>query len=167
MLVTSWGFRFSGEPIVRSVKKWTEELKLNLQACFDCTDWNVFEAATPDLHGLSDTVTSYISFCEDLCVQTNTFRTFNNSKPWFTPNLSQLRQAKEEAYRSGDRALFKQARNTLTREIRKAKRGYRDNLESRLSANPNPSSVWRGLQSIAVYKRPSPTLRRTSCLQNG
>ena len=51
---------------MRTVKKWTDESKLELQACFDCTDWSVFEAAASDLDD-TDTVTSYIRFCEDVC----------------------------------------------------------------------------------------------------
>ncbi len=45
----------------------------------------------------------YISFCEDICIPTRTFLSFNNDKPWFTGKLKQLRQAKEDAYRSGDK----------------------------------------------------------------
>ncbi|KAM9817929.1 uncharacterized protein ACBT44_008372 [Syngnathus typhle] len=129
------------------------ESRQDLQACFDCTDWGVFEAATSDLHELTDTVTSYISFCEDLCVQTKTFCTYNNDKPWFTPNLRRLRKVKEEAYRSSDRDLVKQTRNTLNREVRKARRCYGENLKRHLSANPDPSTVWKGLQSITGYKK--------------
>ncbi|KAM6969950.1 opioid-binding protein/cell adhesion molecule [Aplochiton taeniatus] len=69
--------------------------------------------------------------------------------------LRQLRQAKEEAYRSGDRFLYNQARNTLTKEIRVAKRRYTEKLENRFSAN-DPASVWRGLKDITNYRRPSP-----------
>ena len=49
--------RKSAEPVVRTVSKWTK---------------------------LANTVTSYISFCEDVCAPT---KTFNNNKPWFTPKL--------------------------------------------------------------------------------
>ena len=45
-------------------------------------------------------MTSYISFCENVCVQTKTLCTYCNNNLWFTPKLRQLRQAKEEAYRS-------------------------------------------------------------------
>ena len=86
--------------MVRTVKKWTEESKRELQACFDCTDWSIFEAASTDLDKVTDTVTSYISFCEDMCMPTKTFCTFKNNKPWFTAKLRQLRQGKEEAYRA-------------------------------------------------------------------
>ena len=129
---------------MRTVRKWTNEAKQELQACFDCTDWSVFEAANNNLDDLTDTVTSYISFCEDMCVPTKTFRTFNNNKPWFTARLRQLRQAKEEAYRSGDRVLYRQARNTLNKEVRVAKRGYSEKLKNQFSTN-DPASVWRGL----------------------
>ncbi|KAM9790398.1 uncharacterized protein ACBT44_018978 isoform 1-T1 [Syngnathus typhle] len=146
----------TSKPVVRTVRKWTVESRQDLQACFDCTDWGAFEAATSDLHELTDTVTSYISFCEDLCVQTKTFCTYNNDKPWFTPNLRRLRKVKEEAYRSGDRELFRQTRNTLNREVRKARRCYGENLKRHLSANPDPSTVWKGLQSITGYKKRTP-----------
>lgn len=128
---------------------------MQLQACFDCTDWSVFEAAASDLDELTDTVTSYISFCEDMCVQTKTFCTFNNNKPWFTAELRRLRQDKEEAYRSGDRDLYKQARNKLTKEIKAAKRNYSAKLKERFSVNDS-SAVWKGLQTITNYRRPSP-----------
>ena len=104
----------SAKPVVKTVRRWTDDAKVELQACFDCTDWRVFEAGASDLHELTDTVTSYISFCEDMCVPTKTFHTYNNNKPWFSGKLRQLRQAKEEAYRSGDRVLYNQARNTLS-----------------------------------------------------
>ena len=61
--------------MAETVKKWARESKLELQACFDCTNWSVFESAATDLNELTDTVTSYIRFCEDIRVQTKTFCT--------------------------------------------------------------------------------------------
>ncbi len=97
----------SAKPVVRTVKRWTVEAEQDLQVCFELTDWSVFEAAALDLNELTDTVTSYISFCEDMCVPTRTYLTFNNDKPWFSTKFKQLRLAKEDAYRSGDKALYK------------------------------------------------------------
>ena len=54
---------------------------------------------------------------EDSCVQTKTFCLYNNYKLWYNTKVQKLRQDKEEADRSDDRALYKQARSTLTREI--------------------------------------------------
>ncbi|XP_026037583.1 uncharacterized protein LOC113030385 [Astatotilapia calliptera] len=146
------------KPVVKTVKKWTNAAKQELQDCFDSTDWTVFDAASEMLDELTDTVTSYISFCEDVCVPTKTFCTYNNNDPWFTPKLQHLRKAKEDAYRSGDRALYKQARNT--QEIKAAKSIYSQKLEERLPAN-DPASVWRGLQEITSYRRPHPLLKQT------
>lgn len=70
--------------------------------------WNLFEAAATDLDELINTVTSSTSFCEDLCVPTKTFCTYNNNKPWFSAKLKQLHQAKKEAHRSRDRVLCNQ-----------------------------------------------------------
>ncbi len=120
----------SSKPVLRTVKRWTVEAEQDLQACFELTDWSVFEAAATDLDELTDTVTSYISFCEDMCEPTRTYLTFNNDKPWFSTKLKQLRQAKEDAYRSGEKALYKQARYTLKREIRVAKKNYTGKLKN-------------------------------------
>ncbi|KAL0150923.1 hypothetical protein M9458_053842, partial [Cirrhinus mrigala] len=113
-----------------------------LQACFDSTDWSVFEAAATDLDELTETATSYISFCEDICIPPRTYLTFNNDKPWFTANLRHLRQAKEDAYRNGNRVLYNQARNTLSKEIRAAERSYARKLEDQFTLNDS-ASVWK------------------------
>ncbi|KAL0165593.1 hypothetical protein M9458_037437, partial [Cirrhinus mrigala] len=91
-----------------------------------------------------------------MCVPTRTYLTFNNDKPWFSAKLKQLRQAKEDAYRSGDKALYKQAKYTLNREIRVAKLNYSGKLKQQLSRNDS-KSVWNGLKAITSYKSPSPS----------
>ncbi len=96
------------------------------------------------------------SFCEDMCVPTRTYLTFNNDKPWFSTKLKQLRLAKEDAYRSGEKALYKQAKYTLNREIRVAKKNYAGKLKKQLSSN-DPTPVWKGLKAITSYKTPPPS----------
>ncbi|XP_051513104.1 1-phosphatidylinositol 4,5-bisphosphate phosphodiesterase gamma-2 isoform X4 [Myxocyprinus asiaticus] len=143
--------------LLKTVKRWTNEAELELQACFDCTDWSVFEVADTNLDELTDNVTSYISFCEDMCIPIKTYLMFNNDKPWFTGKLRQLCHAKEDAYRSGDKILYNQAKNTLTKEIKVAKRSYSEKLKSKFSAN-DTASVWRGLKDITNFKTHPPTL---------
>ncbi|XP_052469923.1 uncharacterized protein LOC128026697 [Carassius gibelio] len=155
----------SAKPVVRTVKRWTSETEQDLQSCFDLTDWSVFEAATTDLDELTETVTSYISFCEDVCIPTRTYLTFNSDKPWFTVKLRHLRQAKEDAYRNGDRVLYNQARNTLNKEIRAAKKTYAKKLEDQFTSNDS-TSVWRGLRAITNYKTPSPCTEANQRLAN-
>lgn len=95
----------SAKLVVKTVKWWTAEAEQDLQACFKQNDLSVFEAAATDLDELTDTVTSYISSCEDKCVPTRTYLTFNNDKPWFSAKLKQLHLAKEDGYRSGDKQV--------------------------------------------------------------
>ncbi|KAI2650124.1 putative RNA-directed DNA polymerase from transposon BS [Labeo rohita] len=153
----------SAKPVVKTVKRWTNETEQVLQSCFYLTDWSVFEAAATDLDELTETVTSYISFCEDLCIPTRTYLTYNNDKPWFTEKLRHLRQAKEDAYRKGDRVLYSQTRNTLNKEIGVAKRTYAKRLEDQFTSN-DPSSVWKGLKTITNYRTPSPSTEATQRL---
>lgn len=83
--------------------------------------WSVFEA---HLDNITDTVTSYISFCEDKVLPIKTFCVYNNNKSWFTGKFRD-----NAAYRSGHRVLYIQARNILTKEIRVAKRRYTETLK--------------------------------------
>ncbi len=146
----------SAKPVVKTVKRWTNETEQVLQACLDLTDWSVFEAAANDLDELTETVTSYISFCEDMYIPSRTRLTYKNDKPWFTAKLRQLRQAKEDAYRKGDKVLYKQAKYTLEKEIRVAKRNYSDKLRIQFSSSDS-ASVRKGLKEITNYKTPSPS----------
>ncbi len=146
----------SAKPVLRTVKRWTNEAEQDLKVCFDLTDWTVFEAAATNLDELTETVTSYISFCEDMCIPSRTHLAYNNDKPWFTAKLRQLRHAKEDAYRKGDKVLYKQAKYTLEKEIRVAKRDYTGKLRIQFSSS-DPASVWKGLKDITNYKTPSPS----------
>ncbi len=80
-LIPSYRQKFnSAKPVVKTVKRWTNETERVLQACLDLTDLSVFEAAANDLDELTETATSYISFCEDMCIPTRTHLTYNNDK---------------------------------------------------------------------------------------
>ncbi len=152
----------SAKPVVKTVKRWTNETERVLQACLDLTDWSVFEAAANDLDELTETVTSYISFCEItcatcyMCIPTSTHLTYNNDKPWFTAKLKQPCQTKEDTYRKVDIVLYKQAKYTLEKEIRVGKSNYSDKLRIQFSSCDS-ASVWKGLKEITNYKTPSPS----------
>ncbi len=138
--------------MVKTVKIWTNETERVLQACLSLTDWSVFEAAANDL----DELTSYSSFCEDMCIPTKTYITNINDKPWFTAKLRRLHQIKEDAYRKGDKVLYKQAKYTWEKEIRVARRNYSDKLRIQFSSS-NSVSVWKCMKYITSYKTPSPS----------
>lgn len=95
----------AAKPVVKTKKRWAEQAKTEQQACFDCTDGIASKGATTNLDELTGTVTSYISFFDNMCVPTKTFSTYNTNKPWLIVKFKQLQYAKEETYRNGDRIL--------------------------------------------------------------
>ncbi|CAG5929491.1 unnamed protein product [Menidia menidia] len=143
------------KPAVRTSKQWSSEAVEDLQACLETTDWDVFRTATTSLDEYTGTVTSYISFCEDCCIQSRTRVSYNNDKPWFSPKIRQLRLQKEEAFRSGDRDRFKESKYRFSKAVRDAKRLYSENLKKQFSANDS-ASVWKGLRQITNYKPKPP-----------
>lgn len=50
------------------VPVWSEESIKCLQDCFSCTDWDVFINVCADLDELTETMSAYITFCEDLVI---------------------------------------------------------------------------------------------------
>ncbi|KAK3521255.1 hypothetical protein QTP70_001547 [Hemibagrus guttatus] len=98
------------KPVVRTSKKWTSEAVGDLQGCLDCTDWDVFRSTTNSLDEYTDTVSSYIYFCEDSIIPTCTRVSYNNDKPWFTAKLRRLRSEKEAAFRIGNKEKYKEAK---------------------------------------------------------
>ncbi|TWW53686.1 hypothetical protein D4764_0211190, partial [Takifugu flavidus] len=60
------------KPSVSTTKRWTSEAVEELRTCLDTTDWDMFKGATHDLDEYTDTVTSYIHFCEERILPTRT-----------------------------------------------------------------------------------------------
>ncbi|KAK3531512.1 hypothetical protein QTP70_023859 [Hemibagrus guttatus] len=81
------------------------------------TSWST----TNSLDEYTDTVSSYIYFCEDSIIPTCTRVSYNNDKPWFTAKLRWLRSEKEAAFRSGDKEKYKEAKYRFSEEVRRAK----------------------------------------------
>ncbi|KAI4904829.1 hypothetical protein NFI96_006813 [Prochilodus magdalenae] len=92
-----------------------------------------------------------LHFCEDSCISTKSQVRYSNNKPWFAAELKQLRREKEEAFRSGDRTVFKEAKYRLEKGIRAAKSKYSEQLNRHITAN-DPSSAWKGLQLLTGNK---------------
>ncbi|KAK0152143.1 hypothetical protein N1851_006480 [Merluccius polli] len=90
-------------------------------------------------------------FYEDCCVPSRTRVSYNNDKPWFTAKLRRLRLDKEEAFRSGDKDRFKEAKYKFSKAVKEAKRLYSEKLQHQFSANDS-ASVWKGLRQITNYK---------------
>ncbi|KAK3550901.1 hypothetical protein QTP70_008064 [Hemibagrus guttatus] len=143
------------KPVVRTSKKWTSEAVGELQGCLDCTDWDVFRSTTNSLDEYTDTVSSYIYFCEDNIIPSCTRVSYNNDKPWFTANLRRLRSEKEAAFRSGDKGKYKEAKYRFSEEVRRAKTEHGERMKQQFQTNDS-ASVWKGLKAITNYKPRAP-----------
>ncbi|TWW71072.1 hypothetical protein D4764_17G0005550 [Takifugu flavidus] len=139
------------KPAVSTTKRWTSEAVEELRTCLDTTDWDMFKGATHDLDEYTDTVTSYIHFCEERILPTRTRVSYSNDKPWFTPKLRQIRKEKEAALKSGDRDCYREAKYRFSKELRRAKSVYSEKLQQQFTANDS-ASVWRGLRQITDYR---------------
>ena len=53
----------------KTIKVWDESGSERLRACFEITDWNVFYDSSSDLDELTDVITEYARFCEDVCLE--------------------------------------------------------------------------------------------------
>jgi len=97
------------KPVAKTSKQWANGVVDTLQTCLECTN---------SLDECTDTVTSYVSFCEDICIRLCTRVCYNNNKPWFT---SRVKRENEEAFRSGDGDIFRALKNTFSRAVRETK----------------------------------------------
>ncbi len=117
------------KPVQKLITIWPENATSTLQDCFQCTDWNMFkEAATynnhTDLQEYTETVTAYSKKCIDDVTVTKTITTRANQKPWMTAEVRGLLKTRDEAFRSGDKAVLKTARANLSCCIKNAKWSY-------------------------------------------
>ena len=137
---------------VRHFKCWSPQAIGTLQDCLDSTVWsNFWSDGQDDIDTFTDTVTSYIQFCESVCIPVRTVTVYNNSKPWFNNELRLLCKRKYLAFKCGDTANYKKLKYEFQRAVVKAKSAYRIKLENKLKAN-DIKGVWQGLQSITDYK---------------
>ncbi|KAJ8399552.1 hypothetical protein AAFF_G00409630 [Aldrovandia affinis] len=124
------------KPVVRRVKVWSSEARERLSAWLERAgcDQGLMEWAGPEagnnLDEYTDTVISFISFCEEVCVPVRTRKIYNNDKPWFTAQLRRLRSEKEEARRSGDKDRFKEAKYRFAKAAKEANTASQRNCSS-------------------------------------
>ncbi|XP_076735994.1 uncharacterized protein LOC143412342 [Maylandia zebra] len=143
------------KPVVRTKKLWSNEAVEELRTCLETTDWDTMKAASNSLDEFTDTVTSYIHFCEDSIVPSRTRVSYNNDKPWFTPKLKKLWLEKSKAFRSGDRDCYREAKYRFTKEVDIAQHQHSEKMQQQISENDS-ASVWKGFRNITNYKPKTP-----------
>lgn len=135
-----------------TVRKWSTEAIEKLQACLECTNWDIFKDTAKDLDELTETVSDYIAFCEETCIDKKQVTIYPNNKPWFTSKIKQLLRKKHQAFKAGDMNQYKALKYSVNKAIRDAKIDYKEKLEDQFCLN-NTRGVWQSLQTITQYKQ--------------
>ena len=142
-------------PITRTIQLWSGEIGERMQDNFQITDWDLLkEDYREDVEGLAKCFTLYVQTCEESIVPTKKVCCFPNNKPWINKNIKALLNRKKRAFMAKDREGVKSAQKELNRELRRAKKTYKDKIESKLEANSS-REVWNGLKRIKGQKRAS------------
>jgi hypothetical protein len=63
------------KPITKT-QVWSKESVEELNGCFACTDWGIFQESCSDLNELTDTINEYIKFCEDNIIPKKTVKIY-------------------------------------------------------------------------------------------
>ncbi len=121
------------------------------------------EAATynnhTDLQEYTETVTAYIKKCIDDMTVTKTITTRANQKPWMTTEVSGLLKTRDEAFRSGDKAVLKTARANLSCGIKNVKRSFAQNINNHFTDSRDTWSLWQAIQtSLTISPRHRPVM---------
>lgn len=103
------------KPERRSVPVWSAESINCIQDCFSCTDWDVFTDACADLDELTETVSAYIMFCEDLVIPRKEIAIYQNNKPWVTKSVKNTIIQRNICFNLGDVTQYK----VLKKQVKK------------------------------------------------
>ena len=96
------------------IRKWDHDTAETMRGCFEGTNWDIFYENEDDLDTITDSITSYICFCEENIVQTKRIKVYANSKPWVNRELKTILLEKRKAFLEGD----KQKQHELEKEFK-------------------------------------------------
>ena len=136
------------KPVTRMVKTWSDDCITELQACFDCTDWDLLMDG--GLENNVDTVSEYIKFCEDMIVPQKQVKCFPNNKPCVTKDLKETLNKKKAALSRDDRGDIRDVSHELQSAIRSCKDTFKCKLEAKFQSN-NTRDAWRALKQITGF----------------
>ncbi len=104
------------KPVTKEIRVWPNKSKEQLRDCFIDTNWDIFFESCQDLDELTDTITSYIKFCEDYVLETKTMKIFPNNKSWVSKQLKTCLNERKVAFCSGNLELMQEKKETAERK---------------------------------------------------
>ena len=147
------------KPVTKTIKVWDDSTIDELQDCFDTTDWN--SLYSEDVNECTDTVTSYIEFCESNIVKTKQVTCYPNNKPWINKELKEKLVQKRNLIYNKNRLQLKLLQKDLDQCITQCRTNYKNKLEEKFSEG-NARQTWKGIQSITGHKKKSASFNNLS-----
>lgn len=135
------------KPAIKQIPVCSATNKDRLRDCLDNTNWDLFFESCQDGNELTDTITSYIKFCEDCVSETKTIKIFPNNKPWVSKQLKIHLNERKTAFCSGNMELAQEKRKQLRGSIHKAKIEYKNKIEGKFFSG-NIKQAWEGLNTL-------------------
>ena len=134
------------------IKKWNDnDACETLRGLFEATDWDMFFESSVDINELTDVVSSWSLYCENIVIPVKTIKVYPNSKPWVTKSLRSLLQKKNIAFREGNTDRLRSLQKEIKKEVKAGKIKYKEKIEAQLRAN-NLGSAWDGMKTITGLK---------------
>ena len=130
---------------------WTADTTEALRSCFDDTDWTVFIDSCGSLDELTETVTDYITFCENNVIETKNVKCFSNNKPWVDKELKLLLNAKKKAFSENNKEEIKSINKQIKSQTFRNKLKYKNKIENKLSSN-DTKGAWEGFKTASGMK---------------
>ncbi|KAK0155085.1 hypothetical protein N1851_002601 [Merluccius polli] len=134
------------KPATPTIKAWPGNALAQLQDCFACTEWSIFEDQDLDKH---KSVLFYIRCCVEHVTEERRIREALDDKRSPDPD-----QSSKLGLQDGDRDLYSTARADLRRGLKLAKDSYKRKIEGHLTDNnykgqPPPTSSSSNSSSLA------------------
>ena len=147
-------------PSEKSITSQTENTFDMLNACFDTTDWHIFSENAVNINDLTEVVTDYIKFNEEIHSEKKTIKVYGNDKPWITTSLRKKIVDKHSAF-SQNSPDYASKKKEVDDAINEAKKEYKEKVEQHFKSN-NMRDAWKGIRTLTGQdnsKKESPLLQ--------
>ena len=138
-------------PKTKTVSQWNYETTETLRGCFESTNWDIFFENEENVDIISDSISSYILFCQDSVIPKKVVKVYSNSKPWINGELKTILNEKKKAFLAGDKQKEKELEKEFRWKNKKSCREYRDKVQARLTEG-NGRGAWDGLNTMMGRK---------------
>ena len=118
-----------------------------LQACMDCTDWNIFIESSANVHEDTYVISGYITLCEILCIPVKQTKCFSNNKPCIDSEMKNLLCQKRDIWKNGTECLLKDVKRNVKATIKQKKHQYRVKLENQFASGKS-AQIWHCIQMM-------------------